>query len=243
MNTLKRIAFLVILSVINLSLNINEQDPRIRSIVVNPTLENIRFYWKTDSNQIIGKFDKLNKLLQRKNETLVFSMNGGMFKSGRIHLGLYIEKGKVLNHLNNTKGKDGNFFLGQKGIFYITKKRKAGIIRSSEKIDLHSLEYATQSGPMLIVDGKVDMVFKKGSVNTCIRNGVGLLPNGNILFAISKQPINFYDFAKYFQLMGCKQALYLDGIISKMYEAEVQSIPEHTPFGVIIAVSKSTTSK
>jgi uncharacterized protein YigE (DUF2233 family) len=67
--------------------------------------------------------------------------------------------------------------------------------------------------------------------------------SNNVLFAISKQPINFYDFAKHFQLIECKQALYLDDVISKMYEAKFQSIPEHTPFGVIIAISKSATPK
>jgi hypothetical protein len=56
------------------------------------------------------------------------------------------------------------------------------------------------------------LLFKQGSTNLNIRNGVGILLNNKIIFAMSRKEINFYDFATYFKSMGCKNALYLDGL-------------------------------
>ena len=50
-----------------------------------------------------------------------------------------------------------------------------------------------------------------------IRNGVGILPDGTALFAISREPVNLYDFAAFFRDKGCANALFLDGAISRTY--------------------------
>ena len=71
-----------------------------------------------------------------------------------------------------------------------------------------------------------------------IRNGVGILPNNNVVFAISKTEINFYDFAEYFQQLGCKNALYLDGFVSRMYLPEKNWTQTDGNFGVLIGVTK-----
>jgi uncharacterized protein YigE (DUF2233 family) len=76
----------------------------------------------------------------------------------------------------------------------------------------------------------------KGSTNLNIRNGVGILPNNNIVFAMSKKEINFYDFAAYFQKLGCKNALYLDGFVSRTYLPEKHWLQEDGNFGVMIGV-------
>lgn len=70
---------------------------------------------------------------------------------------------------------------------------------------------------MLVTDGQIHSAFKEGSINVNIRNGVGLLPNGQLLFVMSKTEVNFYDFADYFRKAGCKNALYLDGFVSRTY--------------------------
>lgn len=56
---------------------------------------------------------------------------------------------------------------------------------------------------------------------------------------MSSQPVNFYDFAMYFKSKGCKNALYLDGFVSKMYYPE-KKLKGNTNdrFGVMIAVTK-----
>ncbi len=52
--------------------------------------------------------------------------------------------------------------------------------------------------------------------------------------------INFYDFSKYaLDKLNCKELLFLDGTISKMYFAEENKIPEQDyPFVVIITAEK-----
>ena len=99
------------------------------------------------------------------------------------------------------------------------------------------MKWATQSGPMLVIDGAIHSAFKKGSINVNIRNGVGILPDNKIVFAISKEEINFYDFAEYFKNLGCKNALYLDGFVSRMYLPEKNLSATDGAFGVIIGVS------
>ena len=79
-------------------------------------------------------------------------------------------------------------------------------------------------------------MFQSGSKNLNIRNGVGILPNNDVIFAISKEEINFYDFAKFFKDMGCKNALFLDGFVSKMYLPEKGLVDIEGEFGVLIGV-------
>ena len=68
--------------------------------------------------------------------------------------------------------------------------------------DNGKIKYATQSGPMLVIDGQIHAAFKEGSSNLNIRNGVGILHDNRVVFAMSKKEINFYDFAKYFQKLS-----------------------------------------
>ena len=67
------------------------------------------------------------------------------------------------------------------------------------------------------MDEVIHPAFKAGSANLNIRNGVGILPDNSVVFAMSKKEISFYDFAVYFKNLGCKNALYLDGFVSRTY--------------------------
>jgi uncharacterized protein YigE (DUF2233 family) len=90
---------------------------------------------------------------------------------------------------------------------------------------------------MLVIDGNIHPAFNKASANLNIRNGVGILPDNTIVFAMSKAEINFYDFACFFKNLGCKNALYLDGLVSRTYLPEKGWIQEDGDFGVIIGVA------
>jgi uncharacterized protein YigE (DUF2233 family) len=67
---------------------------------------------------------------------------------------------------------------------------------------------------------------------------VGILPNGDVIFAMSKKKCNFYDFAYFFKKLGCQSALYLDGFISRTYAPEEEWIQTDGDFGVIVAVTR-----
>ena len=90
-----------------------------------------------------------------------------------------------------------------------------------------------------MTDGQINENFKRGSVNLNIRSGVGILPNGQAIFAISKTMINFYDFAEYFRKAGCMQALYLDGFVSRTYLPQQRWTQTDGDFAVIIAEATS----
>ncbi|GAL86003.1 hypothetical protein MYP_3232 [Sporocytophaga myxococcoides] len=196
----------------------------------------LKFYWKDNDGNIIRSLQKLKLLVDRSHHKLVFAMNGGMYQKDNSPQGLYIEEGKVLSRLDTSSGK-GNFYLKPNGIFYITDNNKAHLSQTSV-FNSKDVRYATQSGPMLVIDGQIHPALQKGSKNLNIRNGVGILPDGNILFALSKNEINFYDFAQYFKDEGCKNALYLDGFVSRAYIPEKNWIQTDGNFGVIIGVTE-----
>jgi len=197
----------------------------------------LKLYWKNEAGQNFGSILNLKNWTEKNNLSLSFAMNGGMYKKDNSPQGLYIEKKKVLSPLDTTKS-EGNFYLKPNGVFYLTTGKTAEISTTEKFHNSGKIEYATQSGPMLVIDGEIHPDFKKGSANLNIRNGVGILPDGKIVFVLSKKEINFYDFANYFKNLGCKNALYLDGFVSRAYVPSENWIQTDGNFGVLFAVSE-----
>jgi len=206
---------------------------------INLKKQQVKFYWKDDTNQPFRNFENLRTWLSNRGQKLVFAMNGGMYKTDNSPLGLYIDSGKTIAKLN-TASASGNFYLKPNGVFYITKENTSVVISTERFKSAANIKYATQSGPMLVIDGKIHPEFKQGSSNTNIRNGVGVLANGQVLFVMSKKPINFYDFANYFLKSGCRNALYLDGFVSRTYLPGQKWEQTEGDFGVIIAEISSS---
>ncbi len=205
--------------------------------VVNPKTQDLKFFWKDDKGNILKSILNLKNYVESNNMSLIFAMNGGMYKKDSTPLGLFIKNKEKLSSINTAEG-NGNFYMKPNGIFYITKEKSPIICKTSEFIYSENIEFATQSGPMLLINGEIHPSFKKGSSNLNIRNGVGILPDNNILFAMSKTEINFYDFASYFADLGCVNALYLDGFVSRCYLPEKNWIQTDGAFGVLIGVVK-----
>jgi uncharacterized protein YigE (DUF2233 family) len=201
--------------------------------------QDVRFYWKDDINQPFKNFQNLRDWLGKRGQKLVFGMNGGMYKTDNSPVGLYIESGKTIVPINKASAS-GNFYLKPNGIFYITRENTAAVVTTEKFKSDSNIKFATQSGPMLIIDGKIHPEFKEGSSNVNVRNGVGVLANGQVIFAMSKQPINFYDFANFFLKSGCKNALYLDGFVSQTYLPGQNWKQTGGNFGVMIAEVSSS---
>jgi uncharacterized protein YigE (DUF2233 family) len=219
-------------------------------VIYNPQSKDyyIDFMYKDASTgQTLFTFTKAADVIKKRNATVRMLMNAGIYDTDYKPLGLYISGGKKIREINTDVG-DGNFFMQPNGVFYIDDYGDAGVISTSDyKANPPSkVKYATQSGPMLVLDGKINSLFKKKSENKCIRNGVGILPSGKIVFAISEDPVSLYDFALFFKRgFGCNDALYLDGIISRLYLSKSGTTP--TPqlpggsFAGIIAIYKKKT--
>ncbi len=202
----------------------------------------IRMYWKDDNGNILGSLANLKKYVEQQGDVLLYACNGGMYMQNQAPLGYYIQNRKQLQKINTNKGA-GNFYLKPKGVFYIWRNSLAKIhsIETQEDRDgllPEKITYLTQSGPMVVYNNIINTLFVQGSTNVNIRNGVGILPNGNAYFAMSTYPVNFYDFAKHFKDKGCSNALYLDGFVSRTYCPQQQYEQLDGNFGVMIGVVK-----
>jgi uncharacterized protein YigE (DUF2233 family) len=214
-------------------------DDRFVSYIVDPKKQDIQLYWKNDQQEIFKSIARLKNWLSKKNRKLVFAMNAGMYKPDHSPQGLYIEDQQLITPLDTASGS-GNFYLKPNGVFYITVDNIAAVCTTEAFPANEKIKYATQSGPMLVTDGKIHPAFIKGSNNLNIRNGVGILQGNRIIMAMSNKEINLYDFAAFFKSMGCQNALYLDGLVSRTYLPEQNWMQTDGNFGVIIGVTTDT---
>jgi uncharacterized protein YigE (DUF2233 family) len=225
-----------VLMPLSFSFTNQQQEEKFISYTADLKKQDLKLYWKDDKKQLFKSIGSLKTWLESKNEKLVFAMNGGMYKTDNSPLGLFIQEYKTINRLNKANAS-GNFYLNPNGVFYITSSNEPTICTTQKFIDNGKIKYATQSGPMLVIDGKIHPGFKQGSTNVNIRNGVGILPGNKVIFAMSKGFINFYDFAEFFKKAGCINALYLDGAISQTYLPEKNWVQAGGNFGVIIGAT------
>ena len=215
-----------------------QTDDRIASRVVDPRKEAITLHWKDANGQVIGNLGGLRTELAAEGRELSLGMNGGMFTTDHGPVGLYIEDGRMHHRIDRRTGGSDNFHMQPNGVFGIRADGRAFVLTTSAMQDMLGVRYATQSGPMLIADGTINAHFTPGSRNLHIRNGIGVRADGQVVFAISREPINFHDFATWFQEQGCANALYLDGAVSKAYIPEAGMHDLDGRLGVLIAVSR-----
>jgi uncharacterized protein YigE (DUF2233 family) len=208
----------------------------------DPKTQDLQLYWQNERGELLNNLGNLKAYVESKKRKLVFATNGGMFKRDFSPQGLLVQHQKTIAPLDTTSG-NGNFYLQPNGVFCITKDNTAKVYQTVDFEGNGDIKFATQSGPMLVIDGQIHPAFRAGSSNLHIRNGVGILPNQKVIFVMSKKEINFYDFAKYFQNLGCKNALFLDGFVSRTYLPEKKWIQTDGALGVMIGVTEQTEEK
>ncbi len=142
---------------------------------------------------------------------LAFALNAGMFHPDYRPVGLYIENGQELVHVNTNAGP-GNFHLKPNGIFYVGDG-EAGVLETVGFLKrMPKARFATQSGPMLVIDGKLHPRLARANVSAKARDGVCVRGEGVVLFAISEGPVPFDTFERLFRDgLKCRNALFLDG--------------------------------
>jgi uncharacterized protein YigE (DUF2233 family) len=198
--------------------------------------DSLVFFWKDQHDSVIGGINSLIAYNERQGFDLDFAMNGGIFMENGTPLGLYIENGKELVPLNRKTSGYGNFYLQPNGVFYLTGQ-KAGIVETSRYIETNDITYATQSGPLLVMDGSINGLFSKNSQSLYIRNGVGLIDDQTVIFVISNEPVSLYDLASFFKdKVKCNYALYLDGAISGMYIKTYRESDIYYQYGCMIGL-------
>ena len=241
MKYLKRYLSIILISIFCLAFKLQDykvDENRFVIHKVNPIEKKLKFYWKNNDGEIYGSIENLKNNLEASNLKLKFATNGGMYTKDQSPQGVYIQDGKILSPIEKNSSGYGNFYLQPNGVFYLTSESKAFIEKTADFKITPKIEYATQSGPMLLINGDYHTKLKKGSKNLHIRNGVGILPNGEVLFAISKEKTNFYDLATLFKQKGCLNALYLDGFVSRTYLPSKNFEQLDGNFGVVIGEIK-----
>jgi uncharacterized protein YigE (DUF2233 family) len=183
-----------------------------------------------------GSFSALSQALQAQGKTLAFAMNAGMYDEAQKPIGLYIEAGKQAHKINRRNGA-GNFHLKPNGVFYVAGKR-AGVLDTEAFVKAGlTPDYATQSGPMLVIDGRIHPKFSATGNSLKRRNGVGVVDDHTVVFAITEGVANFYSFARLFRDgLDCRNALFFDGSVSSLYAPDLGRSDGYFPLGPIVAV-------
>ncbi|MGI9465357.1 MAG: phosphodiester glycosidase family protein, partial [Aestuariivirgaceae bacterium] len=135
--------------------------------------DRIELFWRDGQKQAFGGFRQLQRYLADQGKELPFAMNAGMYNDKLAPIGLYVEGGKSLKSANRRNGP-GNFHLKPNGVFYMAGG-KAGVAETGAFLKSGiKPRIASQSGPMLVIGGKLHPRFLKNSTSFKRRNGVGV---------------------------------------------------------------------
>ncbi|MCA3560089.1 MAG: phosphodiester glycosidase family protein [Aestuariivirga sp.] len=200
--------------------------------------DHLQLFSLDDRGEPFGSFNSLELALEPKGQTLAFAMNAGMYGENLKPIGLYIENGRTLRKLNRRDGP-GNFHMKPNGVFYIDGA-KSGVIETEAfaAAGLHP-QFASQSGPMLVVDGEIHPRFSPDGTSLQRRNGVGAPDGHTLVFVISEDWVNFHSFARLFKdRLNCPNALFLDGSISSLHAPDMGRSDGFAPLGPIVALVK-----
>jgi uncharacterized protein YigE (DUF2233 family) len=176
----------------------------------------IKMLWRNPAGD---PYSSLGAAYRNIGDDLLAITNAGIFSNNLTPEGLHIEGGMTLSPLNLNNG-DGNFYWKPNGVFYISDDG-AGIMESEKFDSLNKrggVREATQSGPLLVIDGEVNPSLKPDSRSLYVRNGIGVKSADEVYIMVSQDEVNLHDFASVFaHQLHCRNALYLDGCVSQLY--------------------------
>lgn len=198
----------------------------------------IRLFLRDADGGLYGGFPALAGALAAKGETLAFAMNAGMYAPDYAPVGLYVEAGRMLRAADTGAG-EGNFHMKPNGVFWVDGAR-AGVTETGRFLTARARPaYATQSGPMLVIGGRLNPHIHETGASEKFRNGVCVTGGHVAHFAISNQPVTFYRFATLFRdRLKCSDALFLDGgTASALYAPSLGRRDLFHPMGPMIGAT------
>jgi len=173
-------------------------------------------------------------------KTVRFAMNAGMFHFDGSPVGLLKIDDRRIGRIS-TKDGPGNFHMKPNGVFFITAGN-VGIETTDAFLKRKNADSATQSGPMLLIDGALHPSIQDDGPSRLIRNGVGIRGSHKAFFAISEDPVSFGKFARLFRdVLDCTDALYFDGSVSSLWVPSQNREDKAVPFGPMVIVRDKPT--
>lgn len=163
----------------------------------------------------------------------VVGINGGFFTPEMDSLGLRVSNGELLSRFKNSPWW---------GVFLI-ENNQAKIVSASQFKQNSNIKFAVQSGPRLVVDGKLPKL-RPGVAN---RSALGILRDGQILIIATQnlylsttELANILRRSAAEEGLECWQAINLDGGSSTQLYAKVKdfelSVPSFMPVADVVVV-------
>ena len=175
--------------------------------------------------------------------TIAFAMNAGMFDDDGKPIGYFVENSNRLQTINTADGA-GNFHMKPNGVFFGSGEKWQ--VMSTDKFLAQVTErpeFGTQSGPMLVVDGKIHPQITEDGPSKLVRNAVGVDDLGRAHFVISNAPLSFGKLARFYRdELKVKNALYLDGTVSSLWNPATDRLDSGAPIGPIVIVERKASS-
>lgn len=197
----------------------------------------LRLWLDDAAGEKMRSFDRVRDSLPT-GEVLAFAMNAGMYHPDLAPVGLLVLDGREVSPIV-TEGGSGNFGMRPNGVFCTGGKRPFQVIESRAFAKASpDCRLATQSGPMLVIDGALHPRFLEDSDSRYVRNGVGVSPDGRTAwFAISDTSVTFHQFGRFFRdRLKARDALYFDGSISRLYAPDLRRADWGRSMGPIVGL-------
>ena len=203
---------------------------------VAPQQEHLQLFLNDSSGKPYGSFEAV----EAEHGPLAFAMNAGMYHDDRRPVGLFRQDGEELAPLVTQAGP-GNFGLLPHGLLCLDDAGAFVLETTAYANGARTCGSATQSGPMLVIDGAIHPRFLPDSDSRHLRNGVGTSPDGrHAVFAISGRPVTFHEFARLFRDgLGLPDALYFDGSVSRLFAPPLGRDDWGSPMGPIVGLLAS----
>lgn len=182
--------------------------------------QHLRLAWRAIDGTAFRGFASLSRNVAEAD--VAFAMNAGMFDAAGSPIGLYIENGQELHAVSTADGP-GNFHLKPNGVFWIDAAGDPHVVTTDAYLAANPKPvWATQSGPMLVIDGQLHPAFSDDGDSRYVRNGAGASGDHTAWFVISDEPVSFGKMARFFRDdLKSLNALYFDGAVSSFVRRRI----------------------
>ena len=212
------------------------EDSKFTHCVAKPGSHKILMRIKGGDGILLRNLKSLSNFMGEK--PVSFAMNAGMYDLKSRPIGYYVEDGDRIAKLSRAKG-EGNFHMQPNGVFYGNESGGWRVMTSADfeaKVKDRP-DFGTQSGPMLLINGKLHPDFTENGESRYIRNGVGVDKDGAAHFVLSEEPVSFGRMARMMRdHAGTPNALYLDGKVSALWDPANDRMDVKYPLGPMVVV-------